>query len=642
MLEANPPAGRTVTARVTSRGLEIQLDAAGGGQLTVSEVGGGTTAAELGIKSDSAIGTGPLVGGDLNPVLRGTTRLADILGERASVRLTSPSSNNDLVIESLTNGPGDNGVAIQYVNDALLRASGGLTAGNETVSYTPVATAASAAVSFSGPGNNLVLTGTTAGTSLNNVQIVIEDAGAIGNAAQVVFDATAGVLRLRIDSSGATEVQTLTNAIDAEGTFTAAHDPSAPADGPFNPSATISAADVGVVTGNTGNSGAAANTFLVSMEPGGTTANHVVAALSGDSDFASRFTVRLDGKDTSSPAFAGAGLIDVNSGGITSGGSGEALDLASGLLIRNGPNTYAIEFSAAETVEELLNVLNGSGANVLAEINASGTGINIRSRLSGTDLFIGENGGATATQLGVRSLDSATSLAELNYGQGVEASGGVDFTILRTDGVALDINLAGANTIADVIDLINNHPNNTGDVVVARLAQFGNGIELIDANPAPTGPLVVEQSFTSRAAEELGLVAKGETIAAAAPGNPAQLISRDVNPIEVRGVFNALIRMRKAIDAGDQGALERAAQLLDEAFEVINFSRAEIGARGQALDVLATRLEDEEVELKKNLSDEIEVDMTEAISSFTARQAAYQATLQLSGRLFQLSLLDYL
>lgn len=647
LIEANPPAGRTITARVGPEGLILQLDTAGGGNLTVGESGAGTTAAELGIKSNAGIGAGPLTGRDLNPIVHSTTRLADSLGVRASAIITSAGTNNDIIIESLTRGAGENGVALQFVDDALLHASPGLTAGNEAVSYSATAVAAQAAVTFSGNNNNLLLTATTAGTSLNNVQVVVESAGAIGNNATVTYDSTNKVLRLGVDSSGATQVQTLINQINAEGTFGAAYDASDPADGGFVGTAAIAAADIGSITGNTGNSGAAANTILVRVQAGQSTANQVVAALNADAMFASRFSASLDAKDTSSPSLAGRGAVDLTATGLTSGGSGEELDLASGLRIRNGENTYDIDVSGATTVEGLLNVLNGAGANILAEINASGTGINIRSRLSGADLSIGENGGTTATQLGVRSFTSSTQLSSLNYGAGIHPSGDVDFTIHRNDGVDLAINVSGAGTISDVIDLINNHPGN-GDPatrVVARLAEFGNGIELVDDNPIGSNSLGITQALDSRVAEELGLVPKGTTTVTAPPasgGSPQQLTGSDVNPIEVAGVFTALIRLQSALQADDNGGIQRASALLDDAFENANFARGEVGARGQMLVRVSAHLEDENTELKKNLSDQIDVDFVKAISDLTARQAAFQASLQLSAQLQQLTLLNYL
>ena len=54
------------------------------------------------------------------------------------------------------------------------------------------------------------------------------------------------------------------------------------------------------------------------------------------------------------------------------------------------------------------------------------------------------------------------------------------------------------------------------------------------------------------------------------------------------------------------------------------------------------QLEDEEVLLTSNLSDEIDTDLPTAISALASRQAALQASLQLSAQIFSVSLLDYL
>ena len=128
---------------------------------------------------------------------------------------------------------------------------------------------------------------------------------------------------------------------------------------------------------------------------------------------------------------------------------------------------------------------------VLAEINETQNGINVRSRLSGSDFSIGENGGTTATDLGLRTLTRDTLLSQLNYRRGVEVADGIDFTIHRSDGVDLDIDISSARTVGDVIDLINNHPDNLDPTtaVVAQLNAFGNGIELVNDNPLGVQPL---------------------------------------------------------------------------------------------------------------------------------------------------------
>ena len=117
-----------------------------------------------------------------------------------------------------------------------------------------------------------------------------------------------------------------------------------------------------------------------------------------------------------------------------------------------------LDISAAETVDDLLNLFNGAGLGLLAEINEAGTGIDVRSRLSGADLTIGENGGTTATQLGIRTYTGETALADFNRGVGVPTavdSADDDLRITARDGTQFTVNLSTATTVGDVIDLIN-------------------------------------------------------------------------------------------------------------------------------------------------------------------------------------------
>ena len=111
--------------------------------------------------------------------------------------------------------------------------------------------------------------------------------------------------------------------------------------------------------------------------------------------------------------------MDTDVSVATSGGSGSNLDITSGIQVVNGGETFTIETASAETVQDLLNVLNGSGAGLSASLNDSATGLDIRSRVSGAAFQIGENGGSTASQLGVRTYTGETRLDELNEGVGV-------------------------------------------------------------------------------------------------------------------------------------------------------------------------------------------------------------------------------
>lgn len=502
--------GRDLNVTLSGSGIVIDIDDGGGGNFTIQEVPGGTTAAELGILETNGVGTAPLDGTDLDPTLQLTTSLDDILGTRARVRATFGGDNDDLWIEAVQNGSEFNGTQVQFV------------------------------------------------------------AGAVGDTASASYNSGTNTLTVQI-SPGVTRAVTALNAINSSGVFTARLD-------------------------------------------------------------------ELDDRNNDGSDVVTAATF------TTTGGSGETFDRTSGIQIHNGGEDFVLTFDTAETVEDVINILNRSDARVIATINDDRTGINIRSRLSGSDFMIGENGGDTATQLGVRTFTRATYLSDLNYGGGISDYDGVDLRIQRRDGVVLEIDLTGAETIGDVIDRINGDPANVGNTVVADLAEFGNGITLTDANAAGSSNLTVLRG-AGFAAWGLGLVPKNSDQAVAptpAPGDPQVLQGTDVNPQETDSVFNSLLRLDQALQANDMIAVERAAAKLDDNFVDLTFVQAELGSKSNSLQTLADRIDREDVEIRATLSGEIDTDMVQAISELTARQANLQATLQLVARTMQLSVLNYL
>ncbi|HZZ26858.1 MAG TPA: flagellar hook-associated protein FlgL [Pirellulales bacterium] len=384
------------------------------------------------------------------------------------------------------------------------------------------------------------------------------------------------------------------------------------------------------------------STITVDIDSGHSTAAQVVQALNNNSTFSSLFHASLDSEDSD-----GSGLVSQAATATTAGGGGAAFDQASGLQITNGGQNYTIDFSSAKTVGDLVNLINGSGASVRASINSSGTGININSLLSGSDFSIGENGGSTATELGVRTFSRQTQLADLNHGLGVQTlaqqnAAGNDFDIQLEDGAVLQFRLDGQSTIGDVIDMINNAPGNGGKLV-AQLATSGNGIELV-SSAVGSSPFQVQVENNSQAAQNLGLVPSGQTTSAAAvAGSGVETIAgADVNPAETDSVFNALIRLHNALLNNDQTGISRAVSLINSATTQVNFASAEVGAREQNLDALQTQVDSQTTDLQSALSNDIDTDLPTAITNLTAQQTAFQASLQLAGQMFHLTLLNYL
>lgn len=884
LLESNSPAGRKLAVRIRNDHLQVEFLDGLGGNLTINEVGNGTTAAELGILETNGVGSGSIIGQDLNPRLSLTTKIADAFGTRAYALLQPSGMDNDIRIDAKIPGIAANGVSIQLVDDEKLLASAGLNAGSEYAEFSAAARAARASVTFSDASlakNDLVITAAQAGSEYNNVRIVLAKQTGLGAGNPTAsYGVVSGVKTLTITIDDAVDtpisaIKTAVNSLTVSGqpAFTATDDNSANGgDG----TGAVSAFTAPGTLGNTGNSGGPANTVYVYIDSAQTTANQVVAALNANTTFSQQFTATVDGKDSSQIQFRGTGTVsDALAGVQTSGGGGTPLDLDSGVIITQGSQQTIVRLQGAVTVEDVLNAFNHSSAAVQARINADATGIDLVTTLSGVDFTIGENGGTTATQLGLRTFAADTALTELNYGRGVARSGGVDFTIVRNDGVELNINLSTAASVGDILQLINSHPDNLGSgAVTARLAPTGNGIELVDDNPQAGATLTIRRNPSSTAAWDLGLIPQGvdsATPANGAVGTPAtatlsfavpqnvnsriaisastvgdfyngvrvvfvdgtatgnnanvsfdkttktltvdidpgqttsaaivaaisaegtfnatldrtldpnndgsQVISqlgtlattaggspspaagvprasvsfpspnhlntaltftsrtggtaldgveirflsggvgntasvaydstlkrlnitidptlttattvadavntfglfdvaldastdatnngsgviavtglaattsggspevfrgRDTNAQETNGALTALIRLAQALELNSAEGISRAGALLDSSIDQVNFVRGSVGSHSRALETLGTRLDDDNIELKKTLSDEIDVDLTEAISNLLARQASYQASLQLTGQTFQLSLLDYL
>jgi flagellin-like hook-associated protein FlgL len=312
--------------------------------------------------------------------------------------------------------------------------------------------------------------------------------------------------------------------------------------------------------------------------------------------------------------------------------NGAGIDTAGGLRITNGAATVTVDLSSATTVEGLLNAVNGSGANVLARINADATGIDIVNPTQGTRMSVAENGGTTAADLGVRSFDGNSLLADFNDGKGVRSATGADFRVTRSDGTTFDVDLtAAAATAQDVINAINAADGGAG--VTASLAATGNGIVLTDT-AGGAGTLAVTPLNFSDAAADLGL------LAAPAAGNV--ITGADANPVAAAGVFADLAKLRDALKGNDPAGITAAAEGLSADYVRATRVRGETGARVQGLESRQGRLEDQDVATQSLLSTLSDTDFTEAISRFQTLQNSLQASMQTTASILHLSLLDFL
>ncbi|MDP9172280.1 MAG: flagellar hook-associated protein FlgL [Planctomycetota bacterium] len=310
--------------------------------------------------------------------------------------------------------------------------------------------------------------------------------------------------------------------------------------------------------------------------------------------------------------------------------NGAGLD-GSGLVITNGTISKTVAWGPGSSVQDMLNAINGANVGVLAKINGANNGIVIANATQGTTLTIGENGGQTATQLGVRTFSPSMALAQLNNGSGVRAVGGAtpDFQIKARDGSTFAISISTDQTVQDVMNTINAA---TGGAVTASFASTGNGIVLTDATGGG-GTLDVTSLNFSNAAADLGLTVP-------ATGNVVN--GADVSGLQSGGLLGNLNSLVTALQSGTQAQITAASEGIQADLERVTGIQGQTGAVEQELQNRQTQMDQENTATKALVSKLQDTDFTTAITQFQTLQTALQANYQTAAKQLNLSLLDFL
>jgi flagellar hook-associated protein 3 len=473
LLKANAPAGVTIDAEITSTGMRVRSTTA---SLQISDVGSGTTAATLGLATPAGVGTAWIDSKSFDPKalvvpVTFNTRLSDLFNGRGvnkgSIQISNSATGKKTIVDlSCAETVGDIAELI-HANPP----DGALASQESTlqVEVTPTglrvrSTTGSLQISDVGTGTIAKELGLTTSTGVGTNWINSADFApkmvATSNVADLLgYKATAVVRAQGVDNNMI--FTAAENGVDMNGS-------------------TIQFVDDGsVVKGNERaqwNEGT--KTLTVYIQNNSSTAADVKKAVNAanakqDPAAPCPFTVELDPLDST---YGGKGVLNATTipSVTTDFGAGVSFDQTSGFRIVNGGSTYTIDISKDKTVQDMLNTLNTSEAGLLAEINDSSTGINVRSRLSGCDFQIGENGGATATQLGLRTFDNASKLSDLNFGRGVADYEGA--------GVAADatFDFSGENNTLVIQSLTNGPAWNGYKINVTALPT--PGVETINWN----------------------------------------------------------------------------------------------------------------------------------------------------------------
>lgn len=204
-------------------------------------------------------------------------------------------------------------------------------------------------------------------------------------------------------------------------------------------------------------------------------------------------------------------------------GGGKGLgDLTSlDITLRDG-STASVDVSQADTIQQVIEAINGSGLQLVAKLDDSKTGLRIRDLSGGaTDNFTISSSDDTAARLGI-ATDSAstildgqhlgrqyirdtTPLADLNQGYGITL-GSFKLTDSAGQSSAINLKTEAIETVGELIDKI----NDLGLGITASINPRGDGIAIVDT-AGGSGTLKVENTGTAVAATELGLAGTATT-----------------------------------------------------------------------------------------------------------------------------------
>lgn len=324
---------------------------------------------------------------------------------------------------------------------------------------------------------------------------------------------------------------------------------------------------------------------------------------------------------------------------------GGGIDWTSGLKITQGTHTKVADFSAATTVQDLIHAVDQLNLGVKLTINEQGTGFDLVSMVSGLDWSVGENaGGSTATDLGLRSFSGATKLSDFNHGIGVSnVVGEPDFEIRLHDGRSFQVDLDGVGDVNGVIQAIATsataagitvgQPGDAGTDFNIGLASDGNGFSLEDGTAGPNDFAVANLGL-SLAATDLGIYTNAES--------GSSIVGQDVAKSRVESALTHLIALRDSLLADDTRGITFAGDALKKDEGVVIQARGDVAVRAQRAEMLKARSEAEGITEKTALSLLVDVDMAEALTTFSALQTQLQASMQTGAQMMQRTLMDFL
>lgn len=316
---------------------------------------------------------------------------------------------------------------------------------------------------------------------------------------------------------------------------------------------------------------------------------------------------------------------------------GTSVDWTSGMQITQGSQTKTLDLSGATTVQDVMNRVNQLGFGLKLQINSSKTGLNLVDTVSGLNLSVGENGGTTATDLGLRTYSDNTKLSDFRHGEGIQPQQGKnDFSVTLHNGTTFNVNIDGANTVGDVVNAIQSAATAAGVTAgqfSVGMASTGNGMTFTD-NTTGGSSFQIQNLNQSLAATQLGIVGDA--------GSGNTITGTDNATVQVNNMFTHLINLSGALTKNDSSGITVATSGIQNDLNQVVQARATVGIQSKNVSDQQTQSQDRQTQLQTMLSNLQDANMPKVITQYQQLQTQLQASLQMGAQMNQMNLLNYL
>lgn len=246
-----------------------------------------------------------------------------------------------------------------------------------------------------------------------------------------------------------------------------------------------------------------------------------------------------------------------------------------------------------------------------------------------------------------------------NYNVGISEDIDVNIVGSRVFGFAKNDNILESNLKGDLIIDEDNDSQETKDIkkrklenlniIKNKLKQAGiddatvNAMNSYGDLPKLSEPPTLDEKENVGKIEEFLGITKGKSTPDELWFNilneHGELSSSENDESSMMNMFDKLVA---AMEKGDHEQVDKYLDDIDIQHKNIISIKSEIGAKTNRLDMTEKRLSAEKLNFRDNLSKNEDVDYAELIMKSNIAQTIYQASLSISGRVIQPSLLDFL